>query len=112
MGTEFHISVADSKPPKEIASIVLNAFQEVDRIEKLMSEWRPDSEISRINQAAGVRPIQVSEETYSILRKAIDLSTACGGAFDPTWAAFRGVWNFKRQPPQLPLKSELESARS
>ena len=50
----------------------------------LLSLYKPDSEISRINQAAGAAPVAVSPETYSIVEKAIHYAEKSGGAFDPT----------------------------
>ena len=67
-----------------------------------MSEWRPDSEVSGVNLAAGVAPAPVSLETYEVIRQAVELSELTHGAFDVTWAALRGVWDFKARPPRLP----------
>ncbi len=47
---------------------------EIDRIEKLISRFIPGSEISRINQSAGVNQGKVSLETYQVLSKAIEFS--------------------------------------
>lgn len=108
MGTSFGITVAGA--PRETADAAITAaFNEVDRIERLMSEWRPDSEISAVNRAAGEAPVAVSPETFEVIRRALDLAERSDGAFDPTWAALRGVWDFKARPPRLPARSELEA---
>ncbi|MCA9561278.1 MAG: FAD:protein FMN transferase, partial [Myxococcales bacterium] len=69
------------------------AFAEVARVEAVMSEWRPSSEVSRLN-AAGGAPVTVSAELFELLQRARDLGDRSGGAFDVTWAALRGVWDF------------------
>jgi thiamine biosynthesis lipoprotein len=86
------------------------AFEEVERVEQLMSEWRPSSAISAVNLAAGKAPVQVPLEVVSLMQRALSVARATDGAFDPTWAALRGVWDFKTDPPRLPLKSTLRAA--
>jgi thiamine biosynthesis lipoprotein len=110
MGTRFHITVADEGDPNLIARTMNEALSEVARIEAIMSEWRSDSELSRINAQAGVAPVAVSQETIQLLQKALALSSASNGAFDPTWAALRGIWDFKKKPPTLPARTKLVEA--
>ncbi len=57
---------------------------EISRIEKLISRFNPGSEISRINQSAGVNREKVSLETYQLLSKAIEFSRSCPGCFNVT----------------------------
>ena len=116
MGTAFRVAVAlDGPVPDPAARLVIEeavnrAFQEVDRIERLMSEWRPDSEISAVNGAAGQQPVVISQETFDLLTQAVELSARTNGAFDVTWAALRGQWDFKAQPPKLPDAEALDDA--
>ncbi len=69
-------------------------FDEMDRLEALMSSWRPDSEISRVNDAAGNSAVSVSEDTYAVVTKGLWVSALAAGAFDITVGVFRGVWKF------------------
>ena len=108
MGPSFTIVIADTISANT-AQEVITAFTEIARIEGLMSEWRPDSEISAINDHAGIKPITVSQETFTVLKAARQLGERSDGAFDPTWAALRGIWRFDLDPPQLPLRSVLEA---
>jgi thiamine biosynthesis lipoprotein len=57
---------------------------EIQRLEELLSVYRPASEISRINQAAGFAPIRVSPATYAAIKQAIHFARLSSGAFDPT----------------------------
>lgn len=110
MGTPWTITVADPREPGALTSAVNAAFAEVERVERQMSEWRPESAISAINLAAGKAPVQVPLEVIAVVRRALQVAAQTDGAFDPTWAALRGVWDFKRDPPQLPRKSTLQAA--
>ncbi len=71
------------------------AFAEFDRIDALMTTWTDDSEVSRINAAAGTkRAVVVSDELLGVLEAALVASRLTGGAFDVTVGAFSGVWKF------------------
>lgn len=110
MGTPWTVTIADPRESAALTPAVNAAFAEVERIEALMSEWRSSSAISAVNLAAGKAPVQVPLEVIVVMRKALVVARQTNGAFDPTWAALRGVWNFKADPPQLPLKSKLAAA--
>jgi len=69
-------------------------FAEFHRLDKLMSSWIPDSDVSRINAAAGVSPVVVSDDTLTVIRFSEEVSRASNGAFDITVGAFRGLWKF------------------
>ena len=69
-------------------------FAEFDRLENLMSVWRQDSDILRVNQAAGVRPVKVSDEVRETLKTARQISEWTGGKFDVTFGALSGLWKF------------------
>jgi thiamine biosynthesis lipoprotein len=69
-------------------------FNEMKRLDLEMSNWKPTSDVSQINAAAGVKPVQVSEETFAVIARAVDVSRRSNGVFDITIEAFRGVWKF------------------
>lgn len=70
------------------------AFEEMQRLDRLMTTWLPDSDVSRINSAAGTAAIQVSEETFAVIERALEISRRSGGIFDISVGAFRGLWKF------------------
>lgn len=113
MGTPFALAIAGEVAPAAARAAADAAFVEIARIEALTSEWRPDSEIGRVNAAAG-RAVPVSGETRALLKRALDLAAASDGAFDPSWAAMRGIWRFGDDDdrPRLPRKDALDAARS
>lgn len=69
-------------------------FAEFTRLEKLMSTWIPDSDVSRINREAGIRPVPVSAEVREVLSLARQMSEWTGGKFDVTFGALSGLWKF------------------
>jgi FAD:protein FMN transferase len=98
MGTVFEILVVET--PGSRPDEALNAaFDEIARLEELMSEWRPGSEISRVNAGAGRTAVTVSPEIIEILGEARRVSEASHGAFDASWAALRGLWHFRLPQP-------------
>jgi thiamine biosynthesis lipoprotein len=69
-------------------------FEEIKRLDREMTTWKPDSEISQINTASGEHPVKVSDETIEVIERAIDVSRRSGGVFDITVQAFHGLWKF------------------
>ena len=70
------------------------AFAELERVEAMMSEWRPDSAVTALNRGAGGPPTAVPAELLALLQQAEEVSRLTGGAFDVTWAGLRGLWRF------------------
>ena len=70
------------------------AFAEFARLEKLMSTWIADSDVSRINLDAGVRPVAASAEVRDVLKTARQISEWTDGKFDVTFGALSGLWKF------------------
>lgn len=69
-------------------------FAEFKRVDRLMTSWLDDSDVSRINAAAGGKPVRVGEEVLGVIQKALEVARASNGAFDITVGAFRGLWKF------------------
>lgn len=80
LGTIVEIAVADPRPGVEAA--IDSAFEAVADIHRLMSFHDPDSDVSRLNREAAVRPVAVDNRTYQVLLFAIELHDRSGGVFD------------------------------
>jgi thiamine biosynthesis lipoprotein len=88
------------------------ALAEIRRLEGLMTTWRDDSEISRINAAAGKAPVVVGAETLAVIQKSIWMSARSEGVFDITFEAMHGVWKFDQDHDEkIPPAAAVESAR-
>lgn len=93
------------QPGAEVKPVVERVLADVDR---QMSTWRDDSELAAIRAADG--PVVVSEETAFVVREALSLAEATGGAFDPTVQPLMELWGLhgaKREAP--PTDDELAS---
>ncbi len=109
MGTQVQVLVW-TPDDAGAAAAAERAFAEIERIESLMSEWRNESEISRVNREATAAAVPVGPDLYKVLSRGVEIGKASGGAFDISWAAFRGVWDFKTQPPALPDPTRVAQA--
>jgi len=69
-------------------------FTEMKRLDKEMTTWVADSEVSQVNTNAGIKPVKVSDETFAVIERAVDISRRSRGVFDITVGAFKGVWKF------------------
>jgi thiamine biosynthesis lipoprotein len=69
-------------------------FTEMKRLDGVMTTWTDTSEISKVNQNAGIKPVQVSAESYAVIERAVDISKKSGGIFDISVGAFKGLWKF------------------
>ncbi|MBP7735345.1 MAG: FAD:protein FMN transferase [Spirochaetes bacterium] len=93
MGTSVNLTmVCDT----ELAGAAAGAaFGEIERIEKLLSPVRPESDLYRLNHGGSAGPVTVTGETRDLIKRSVDLSAETGGCFDITFAALEGLWNYK-----------------
>jgi FAD:protein FMN transferase len=96
MGT--HLAFAAYTNPCVGEAEAQHAFEaavvEFKRIETLMTTWRPESELSRVNAAAGKAPVLVSDETLFVVERAQAISAKSEGTFDITFETLHGLWKF------------------
>lgn len=112
MGT--HLAFAAFTTPAVDAKRARLAFDaaiaEIRRVEAVMTTWRPDSEISRINTAAGKAPVAVSDETLAIVKDAIHTSEISEGTFDITFETLHGLWKFDEDlDPHPPADKDVKA---
>lgn len=88
----------------EAAQAVFRIFREVDA---RMSEWKETSPLSAVNRAAGGEPVPVPRDLRRVLHRALDVARLTDGAFDPTWAALWGLWDFRAAEPRVPETEEI-----
>jgi len=114
MGTHLNF-VALTSPrcdEKATRAAVEAAMTEIRRLELLMTTWRDDSEVSRINRAAGRAPVPVSQETFDVIEKSLWMSEQSEGVFDITFDVMRGLWRFDENAvPKLPPAREVARLR-
>lgn len=108
MGSSF-VFVVDAGP-----SLANNAIRQVverlHKLEKLISSWRPGSEITKLNNLAGLKPVAVSKDTFDLLKLSIKLYHSTEGAFDVTIGPVWDLWPFRHPERPLPTKKEIQKA--
>jgi thiamine biosynthesis lipoprotein len=106
------VSITAAAPTHDAANQAITAgFQEVKRLEHLLSTWIPDSELSRVNAAAGRSPVRVSSETMVVVRKSLEIAELTDGAFNIAIGPAVDAWNISAEP-RLPTFEELTAVRS
>jgi thiamine biosynthesis lipoprotein len=86
------------------------AIAEIKRIEALMTTWTPDSEVSRINAAAGKSAVAVSPEVFSIVKESIHAAEISEGTFDITFHTLHGLWKFDQDlDPHPPKEADVKA---
>lgn len=106
MGSRFDLTVVakDSTEGKEYVDI---AIAEITRIEKLISSWDDNSQTSKINRNAGIKPVKVDKELLDLIERAIAISNLTDGAFDISYASMDRIWKFDGSMTKMPSKEEI-----
>ncbi len=94
-----------------LPKIANEALDEVDRIDRLMSNYKPDSALSRINAEAARHPVRVDRELFEFLVMATAYNRDSDGAFDITVGPLMKAWGFFLAEGRMPSTSELAAAR-
>ncbi len=89
---------------------VKEVLKETERIENLMSAYKPGSDICRINSAMVSQAVEISEETASVLKKALEFSKKTDGAFDISVKPLVDLWNIKAENPVVPSETDISVA--
>ena len=87
------------------------AFARVAEIDRIASDYRPDSELMRLCAHAGRGPVAVSDDLYALLELSCRVSRASGGAFDITVGPLVSLWREARRTRRLPDPARLADAR-
>lgn len=109
MGSRWQISIVaeDSISAEQHIDAVIH---EVSRIENLISDWKPDSQVSQVNSHAGICAVKVDREVFDLTVRALHLSKITNGAFDISFAAMDRIWKFDGSMTAMP--SAVSIARS
>ena len=111
MGTFSRVIVV-ARDSRIATECIEAAFKQQRRVDELMSGYRDDSELSKVNRDACYGPVKVSDATFDVLAKAIEFSKLSGGAFDVTIGPLSDLWRSAGEANSVPTEAELRSARS
>lgn len=109
MGSTYEVKFVGDVPLAEVCAIV---DEELAAFDAAFSNWRPDSEIARLNAHASTGPFPVSVRFAAVLQQALELAEATEGAFDPTVKPLSDLYRAVRQDPaRHPDAAALAAAR-
>lgn len=108
MGSQFEIVIPAGLYSHSLEA-ALAALDTVQRLERLLSVFIEESEISIVNCEAGWQPVVVSPEVFQILEESLLISEATEGAFDITAGPLWRLWGFARKERRIPSPEEIES---
>ncbi len=109
MGSRFDITIVDKDSAAAEANIDA-VITEVTRIENLISDWRSYTQVSKVNQNAGIKPIKVDKEVFELAERALNLSKLTDGAFDISFAAMDRIWKFDGSMTAMPSPEAIKKS--
>ena len=109
LGSPFEITVV-AKDSVEGNYFTTLAIDEVKRIENLISDWIPTTQISKVNHNAGIQPVKVDQEVYDLLERAIKISKLTSGAFDISYASMDKIWKFDGSMKEMPSEETIKKS--
>lgn len=111
MGTWCDLTLFDAEP-KQAPAAAEAVFQEIARLERVMSTWDPASELSRVNRAAGSGTQAITRDLADVTSAALGICRESGGAFDPTVGPLLHLWRFDTDQPRRPSPAAAAEARA
>ena len=108
MGTRCAVELwSEDKARGEAA--ISSVFDDMKRIDRLMSTWKEDTEISKVNREGSKHPVKISKELFRLLQVSVDYSELTHGAFDITYASVGYLYDFKKgvHPDQKAIDKAL-----
>ncbi len=100
MGSEISVRALSSDPRAH--ELVQQALDAAEALDAVLSDWRDDSELTRVNRDAMRHAVPVSEPLADFLRQSRELWQASGGAFDPAIGRLVRAWGFRGGPATRP----------
>lgn len=109
LGSPFEITVIanDTIQGNQYANV---AVAEVKRIENLISDWIPTTQISEINRNAGIKPVKVDTEVFELIQRALKISKLTNGAFDISYASMDKIWKFDGSMKEMPSEEAIKKS--
>ena len=108
MGTRVAVEVWHEQPA-EAENAIDAVFAEMRRIDALMSTYKPESQLSKVNREAADRPVPVDPELARLVARALEFSDMSGGAFDVTYASVGYLYDYRagRHPTDAEIAAAL-----
>ncbi|TAM81669.1 MAG: FAD:protein FMN transferase [Acidobacteria bacterium] len=110
MGTVFEVAAYGPSPARTSRAIE-QAFREVLRLDRVMSDYIPESDLSRINRTAHYRAEQVPADLYRVIQQSLIYSRLSSGEFDITVGPLARIWKAEIRDGTVPSKEQEEKVR-
>lgn len=114
MGTYYRVSLIPRTRREDFATLHREIQAALERVESLMSTYRPDSDLSRFNASASTDWVPVAPEVAAVVALALEVGQRCDARYDITIGPVVNLWSFgpDRRPARLPSDAELAQARA
>jgi thiamine biosynthesis lipoprotein len=110
MGNRFALTVVEENAELAEAHIDI-AVEEIRRIEVLLTTFSESSQTNQVNQQAGINPVRVDREVFSLIQRAIRISELTQGSFDISYGSIdKSLWNFDLSMKALPDKEVAKAS--
>lgn len=107
MGCQF-VFVVDA-PEQQALAAIKAASDRIKDLEEAISSWKPGSDIARLNESAGIRPVSVGPDTLHLLKISRELNQETAGAFDVTIGPLWNLWSFaNKSSNRIPTVENIE----
>ena len=110
MNDDFEVSFPRLDFPQGTEA-ALDALDEVERIERMLSVFRFESRIQYINLTAHENPVRLDRELFDLIALCVQLAEETGGAVDITSGCLWTAWGFAKRQGRIPSAEELDNAR-
>ena len=95
---------------KEAEKVLQKAINRIYEIENRMSVTISESDVSLINRNAGKRPVEVHDDTFFVIQKALDYGELTNGAFDISIYPLVKLWDINSRKKNIPTEKEINEA--
>jgi thiamine biosynthesis lipoprotein len=106
MGTVFGIEAYGPNPAR-LKTAIADALNEARRLDAMLSNYRPETEWSKMNRLAALQPVHVSKELFELLAACAEYSRESEGTFDISVGPLMRIWGFYKGSGHLPSHSEV-----
>ncbi len=109
MGSTYSVVVYGTDRER-LQALVAQVLEEARRLDELLSNYRPASELSQVNRLAASQAVRVSPELFQLLAASVEYSRESEGAFDITVGPLMKIWGFYQGSGHLPHRAEVLGA--
>lgn len=110
MGNSVEVRAYNGEAADRTAA-VSEAFAAITEVDRVMSNWKPESELMVANRAAASGPVRLSDPLFAVIKGGLDVGDRTGGAFDLTVGPAMQLWGFRTRKPHVPSDAEIAALR-